>query len=241
MIEAKTSDYRNKECIQYFKDVVKLYKVFDLEELKLADLVTELETCIAKLDEAYTVAKANENTELLEKMDLRRDMAIVGIRLLALAYGNYFEESYRSAGNTIRSYIDKYGSQISKLTYIAETTAINGIILDFEKEPKAKEAIAFLKIGQWVDELKLANMDFNDVYMKRNTSIASQPDQNVRDARLLSYPVFEKLASKTAAFYITTEKKDYKTITDELDVLTTKYNDTIPKPKPKPKNPEEGK
>lgn len=35
MILVKIKDYRHKECIQYLKDTVSIYKAFDLKKFKL--------------------------------------------------------------------------------------------------------------------------------------------------------------------------------------------------------------
>lgn len=237
MIQSKIKDYRNKESIQYLNDTVSIYKAFDLKALKLDGFLTPLEKGNATLNQLFEIAKKNENTETIESLDERRDNAIVGIRKVADGYQNHFEQTTAQAGKLIVSHIDKYGSRISKLNYLAETTAINGVVSDMETDAAVVAAVALLNLSTWVAELKQANIDFNKMYLLRNTDLASQPDQNIRDARVGIYPIFDLLMEKTASYYSAFEKKEYKTILDQMDELSLKYNESIPKTIPKPKTP----
>ncbi len=237
MIPSKIKDYRNKECIQYLKDTVSIYKVFDLKALKLDGFVNQLETRNALLEELFEIAKKNENTETIESLDERRDRAIVGIRKIADGYGSYFEIDKAQAGKLITTHIDKYGSSIYRMNYLAETTALNGVLSDMETDGAVVSAVALLDLTPWVAELKQANIEFNRMYLLRNTDLANQPDQNLRDARTEIYPIFDLLMEKTASYYSAFDKVEYKTIMNQMDELTTKYNESVPKRSPKPKTP----
>ena len=237
MIQSKIKDYRNKECIQYLKDTVTIYKAFDLKALKLGPFVAELENSNAKLEEVFEIAKKSAKTETLESLDARRDQAIVGIRKVADGYENYFEQDKADAGKLITSHIDKYGSKISKLSLLAETTAINSVVNDLENDRVVREAVILLNLSAWVTELKQANIDFNNMYLERNTDLANQPDQNLLEARAKTYPVFDLLIKKTDAFYLALENADYKRILDRMEELTIKYNASVPKPVKKTKTP----
>ncbi|MFZ4799403.1 MAG: DUF6261 family protein [Bacteroidia bacterium] len=237
MILSKIKDYRNKESIQYLKDTVTIYKAFDLTALKLKVFVDQLEARNALLEQLFEIAKKSEKTETLESLDKRRDLAIVGIRKVADGYENYFEDDKAQAGKLITTHIDKYGSKIYILNLLAETTAINSVVNDLETEVVVKAAVTLLNLTAWVAELKQANIDFNNMYLARNTDIANQPDQNLKDARVETYPVFDLLMEKTSSFYSAFETEDYKTIMNQMDALTLKYNASIPKPTPKTKTP----
>lgn len=237
----KFKDYRHKECIQYFSDTVSIYTKFDLVALKLDGFVNQMVAKNALLVELFEIAKKNENTETIESLDERRDRAIVGIRKVADGFSTYFEANKELAAKLVINHIDKYGSQISKMNYLAETTAINGVVNDLENETDVKAAVTLLGLTAWVGELKQANIDFNAKYLERNADLANQPDQNVRDARMQTYPVFNLLMEKTASFYSAFGNQEYKTIIDQMDELTLKFNETVPKRVSKPKNPTEDK
>jgi len=237
MIETKMKDYRNKECIQYFKDTVSIYTAFDLTTLKLKTFVDQLDSRHALLEELFEIAKKSEKTETLESLDARRDLAIVGIRKVADGYENYFEEDKAQAGKLITTHIDKYGKKISKFTLLAETAALTSVVKDLETDAAAKAAVTLLGLTAWVGELKDANIDFNTLYLARNTDLANQPDQNLKDARIETYPVFDLLMEKTASFYSAFGNPEYKTIIDQMNEITLKFNETVPKRVSKPKTP----
>ncbi|MES2655559.1 MAG: DUF6261 family protein [Bacteroidota bacterium] len=226
----KLREFRNREFVQYLKDAVKIYQANDLAKLKLDTYVAELLKNLTTLDTIFGVAKKNENTETLENLDARRDAAIVGIRTVAEGYESHFETAAQKAGKLVKSHIDKYGSKISILNYLAETKAIGSVISDFENDDDVQDALSLLNINSWVNELKNANEAFNAMYLTRNKDIAAQPDQNLLDARTDAIPVFRKLIEKTEAFYVVLSDNQYKKIIDELEALTQKYNESVPKP-----------
>lgn len=238
--KAKLEKYRNSEFIQFLKDLVKIYKAFNLKTLKLDALIAEIETYITQLEELFAIAKKNENTELLENADLRRDRAIIGIRTLAVALENFFETDTETAAIVVVNIIDKYGTGIANYNYIKETNTISSIVNDFETDAKAMAAVSLLKISNWVGELKSANIEFNNIYLMRNKDTTSQPDQNLRDLRKPSTEKYSALIEKTKSYFNVTETQDYKTILDEIDTLVIKYNFGIPKPTKKttPKPPQ---
>ncbi len=240
MIPVKMKEFRNKECNQFFADTVSIYKAFDLNALKLNVFVSQLEAKNALLTQLFEIAKKNENTETIESLDERRDRAIVGIRKVADGFSTYFEAGKEDAGKLILTHIDKYGSQISKMNYLAETTAITSVVNDLETDAAVKAAVTLFNLTAWVGELKQANIDFNTKYLARNTDLASQPDQNLRDARIETYPIFDLLMEKTTSFYSAFGTEDYKTILDQVDALTLKYNETVPKRILKAKTPPVG-
>jgi hypothetical protein len=241
MIESKIINYRNKECIQYLKDVVSIYSAFDLTALKLKTFVDQLEARNTLLEELFEIAKKSEKTETLESIDERRDRAIVGIRKVADGFSTYFEADKETAGKLVITHIDKYGKNLYRLNYLAETTALTSVVNDLDTDTAAKAAVTLLGLTAWVAELKDANIDFNTLYLARNTDLANQPDQNLLTARLESYPVFDLLMEKTASYYSAFGNPEYKTIIDQMNEITLKYNETVPKRVAKPKTPTEDK
>jgi hypothetical protein len=228
-------EYRNREFIQFLEDALNIYNAYNLTTLKLQSFVTSLISDLPLLNTVFETAKKNENTETLENLDLKRDNAIKGIRTIAEGFEMHYEIPYQNAGKLVKTHIDKYGKGISTLNYLAETKAINGVVSDFETDLDVKDSLTFLNLTDWVAELKNSNIDFNNTYLLRNKDISAQPDQNLKDLRMLIIPKLKLLFEKTASFYSAFETEDYKTILDEIDTLIIKYNASIPKSVPRVK------
>jgi len=223
-------NYRNSEFIQFLKDCVKIYNAFDVKALKLDGLIAELEVQIAKHEEVFNLAQKNENTEQLENADRRRDKAIIGIKTLATAYEYHFDKNLSTAGSFVNAMLDKHGTSIAQYNLIDETNVLNSIIKEFASNESAKGAAQLLNISTWITELGEANEAFNQIYITRNKSIASQPDQNLRDLRQPAIEKYRVLINKTDAYYNITETKEYKAILDEVDSIIVNYNRGVPKP-----------
>lgn len=232
--KSKLSRYRNSEFIQFLKDTVKIYKAYDLKALKVQTLVADVEGSITKLESVFTIARKNGNTELLENMDARRDHVIIGIKGLAEAYENHFEENIINAAKVILILINKYGNKIAYFNYIDETNTLSNIVKEMQTEPKAMDAVSTLKIGTWVAELEAANTAFNNLFLDRNKDIAQQPEQNLKDLRTPALKQYEVLIEKTNAYFNVTDTVEYKAILDQIEAIVVKYNEGVPKGSAKP-------
>ncbi len=223
--------YRNKVLMQYYLDTVAIYRQYNIQALQLEPLVIALENGIAHMDAVFRVARKNQTTLAIEETDARRDAAITGIRKLAEAYEIHYHDTYREAGKLIRALIDRFGSRIAKMNYVAETQVIESIINDCETDAAMQAAIALVHATEWVAELKAANTEFNRLFLLRNADIAEQPKKNIVTLRAEAVPVFQQLISTTEAFYITFKKKEYLALMKKIDTLSKKCNATIPKQK----------
>lgn len=235
--KAKLLRYRNSEFIQFLKDTVKIYKAYDLKTLKIQALVVDVENSIAKLESVFTIARKNGNTELLESLDARRDRAIIGIKTLAEAYENHFDQSTVNAAKVLLILMNKYGSGIAYFNYIDETNTISNIVKEMQSETKAVSAVTLLNISTWVNELEQANTAFNNLFIERNKDISEQPDQNLKNLRNPVLKQYELLVEKTSSYLSVTDIPEYKAILDQMETIIVKYNDGVPKANLKPTAP----
>lgn len=223
--------YRNKVLMQYYLDTVAIYRQYDIKALQLEPFVTALENCLADMDAVFRVDKRNRTTLAIAEADAGRDAAITGIRKLAEAYETHYDKTYREAGKLIRRLIDRFGSRVAKMNYVAETQVIETIVNDCETDAAMQAAIALVHATEWVAELKAANTEFNRLFLLRNADIAEQPKKNIVTLRAEAVPLFQQLISTTEAFYITLKKKEYLALMKKTDALSKQCNATVPKQK----------
>lgn len=221
--------YRNKVLMQYYLDTVAIYRQYNIQALQLEPMVIALENCIANMDSVFRVGRGNQTTATIEEADARRDAAIIGIRKLAEAYETHYNATYQEASQLIQGLIDRFGSRIAKMNYIAETQVIAAIINDCETDAPMQAAIALLHATEWVAELKEANTEFNRLFLMRNADIAEQPKKNIMTLRTETMPVFQQLISTTEAYYIALKKKEYLALMKKIDTLSKQCNATVPK------------
>lgn len=234
----KLSNYRNASFIAFLKDVVSISNKFDPTALKINKEVAAINTLLVQLDSTYATARANGNTENLESLDTRRDMALIGITTLAEAYQKHYDTAVSEAARSISIIIAKYGKRLPKQSYLVETEAIRSIVNTFETDAKAMAAITKLKISDWVTELKNANTAFNALFLVRNQELSEQPDENMRDLRQLATESYKAFVKVVIAYDTLSPDGDYTKILEQVEQLVAKYNALVPgKPTDEPTTP----
>ena len=91
-------------------------------------------------------------TAELATLDERRDNGIICLRKLADGYINHHDPAKRQAGKRLLNAIDKYGRQISKMNYQAETSVLDNLVVDLQKGEANAAAVKLLGLGDTVTE-----------------------------------------------------------------------------------------
>ncbi len=85
-------------------------------------------------------------------------------------------------------------------------------------------ALKKLHLTEWVQELKTANNEFNNVYLNRNKELAEQPDQNIKDVKIPAIEHYKRLINVLKAFRTINPQGDYDKILKEINELVLKYD-----------------
>ena len=95
----KMANYRNAEFIQFIRDMITIYSQNNPSELKLDKFLNPVAELLPRVDDVFERDKKSINTNTLESLDLRRDMAITGIRTACEAYQKHFRSNVIEAAN----------------------------------------------------------------------------------------------------------------------------------------------
>lgn len=223
--------YRNSEFMQYMKMVATTVGQYDTNALKINTQHAALNSAIDAMNTAFKQSTKSELTKVLEDLDNRRDDALKGLLLFFESMVCHFEDEKSKAGNLLADSMNKYGRSISKLAYLDETNVIDNLVEDWETVGKLKEAIALLKLGPWVSELKKINTEFTNIYNERMEAKAALPKEKVAEMRDACVSAYRELVRYIEAFAIAIPHVDYQKMADKLNVLTQSLNTTIDKRK----------
>lgn len=221
---SKLAYYRNGLFMGFLSDLVSITDTFDLKGLQLEGVMASIKNNVAALKEVYIIPKKNGNTEKLEQLDLRRDMAILGVQGVAEVYLKHYDADFVSAAKAILIAIYKYDKRIDRLNYLLESENIRNLVKEFETDRELINALTKLSLSDWAAELKAANNAFNAVFLLRNDELAEQPDQNLTELRLPAIENFKNLEELLFAYNKINPKTDYEKIINKLDELKQKYD-----------------
>jgi len=219
--------YRLQEVIQFMKNVRIILKKFDLEKLKLKELFGSFEEKFELLNRAYGTGSTSELTPQLKELDIRRDQAIICLRMMADAFTHHFEENLRDQGRRILNCIDNYGTKLYSLNYSAETAVLNKLYEDFTTTDENSKAIKELKLDAVLQEMNEANQLFEQLFVTR---LEETSQDNFRPAKELNKEVIEiykEMVKLIDAYATIANNKNYGTIIDHLNENIEHFNNIV--------------
>ncbi len=219
-------NYRNGEYLQFMKNVVAIYGNYDTNALLLQARLQTLADATTALDEVFMASTAHELTPELQVLDIRRDKALMGIKIHLNSY-SYSEEIelVKAASNLMTNYLS-HGDRIDKLSYQQGTAVIDALLTDWRDNPTLLAAVNTLSLTTWVGLLAQLNKAFNEKYITRAKTLLKpgQVDQKRTEMR----SAYDEIIFDTVAHSrVATDKTEYFAIIDDLNGLISNYNTSV--------------
>lgn len=216
---------RNAEYLQFQKDFVAIVQRNDPALLTVESKLTALQAKVTELDVLFMRMLANENSQVLADLDVKRDNAINGIQYIALGNTYHSDETIRLAAQRITANLSTYGSGIARLNYQAETATLTNIISDWEQKPELVDALQVLQLTSWKNELKDLNTAFNDTYLNRTQEYGNSSPETLKQKREETNGVYYALRDRINALHTLVETGDspYQPAINQLNALIEQY------------------
>lgn len=219
---------RNAEYIQFIKDWLAILSLNKPQALNLQLQYDALQTMLAVLENVFVTEQGSAITEDVNAIDLRRDRAVTGLLTIINAFTYHFDPATAKHAETLNKLADKYGSNIARQNYQAETAIIDNLLSDFNNKPEAVAAIGALNLGDWSSELQQANKAFNAAYLQRTQQMGATVKEKLVVKRLETNEAYYKLRSFIDSYFTINEGKDpWAKVTNELNALVDQYNNTL--------------
>lgn len=217
---------RNAEYLQYVKDYLGIISLNNPDQLGIDTKLTILNTKATELEALYKKAMASDKTQELMTLDERRDNAINGIYYFLLGYSYHHEANLQHKAQLLLTNMALYGSGIARLNYQAETATINNLLRDWENKPELADAITTFSISAWVNELKIANEEFNTKYLSRTQEYGDASPETIKTKRDETNTAYYALRDRIDALHLLVETppSPYATVINQLNALTDQYN-----------------
>jgi SMC interacting uncharacterized protein involved in chromosome segregation len=130
------------------------------------------------------------------------------------------------AAKAIQRVFDLYGN-VRKLSYNEETALLTNLITDLEKPENAAHC-ATLGITSWISALKAQNDGFQALLNERNREYANKDSGNVKEARLLTDPIYHEIVTRLNAMVTLGMASDEaKELIKELNQKIKYYESTV--------------
>lgn len=160
------------ECAECSADFSTVLFPFATEDPTLKKLLDDTEAIAAQIRTGLGIGRSNKLTAYVGEKDSLRDH--IHGELIKFVRG---EQSHRikekaAAAQLLYGIIRQFGTKISVDSYAVESTKIRGLLAEFNRDD-AKAAIELLDIGPTVEELRLAELEFDAAHLELINSRAN--------------------------------------------------------------------
>ena len=217
----------------------------DLETLKLKDAAKVFDEKYKAFDAAVQPMRGDVDTKELNKLDERRDKALIGLYGHVRVFTGFPEEAKATAAQQLQAILLKYDKAPQTKPLREETAIVSNIVSDLEvADTKAK--LTLIGAEKWLDELKEANKKFEAAYnarTQRNMDLVGQ----TKEKRIALDDEYRHLAHTINALATLGGEAPYKRLMSSINadiqqaLLAERPETKKPKEPKEPKLPKEPK
>ncbi len=223
---------RQDEILQFNNDVTSLISLNNPEALKIQKPLARLKSTNEEIGTMITAESYTPLTEELNLLDMRRDVAIIGISQVVEGFTNHFDPIFRKYATLLQSNINLYGPAIARQSLPVETASLTNLTNDWKTKPALKEAITAFNLDGWLSELIEANIAFNKKYIERAEKTGNASDSSVKPKRNEAAKIWMELRDLIESRYKITlddegDTAPYLKLINSLNAIIEKYNQLI--------------
>jgi hypothetical protein len=153
-------------------------------------------------------------SKALAKADKQVDKIVVGINSIINAGLHHYNQAVQEAAETLKARMKVFGN-IKGKPYEEESAAVKLLITDLNG--KYRPLTDLLGLREWVDQLELAENEFEQIFKQRNTELAEKPDFNLRQVRKEIDAVYQQIIEFIDAAAIANPSPDFDAFIRELN------------------------
>ena len=153
------------------------------EDPLLGAPIADLEEPMQKAKLAIASSRKKELTEEINEADFKRDRAFVGFRkyVEAFQFKDWDPTTQKAAANLI-GIIEKHGKSLYREGLTVQSALLASLFTDLDTN-SAKDHIAALDAGEWLDHLKNLQTEFSAMIQRRDELEAKKDIPTKTDAK----------------------------------------------------------
>ena len=222
----KFAKLRNNEHFQFMTDVNNMITDITPATLNIENVLPEFISALNELNKVFQVDRGSTKTQQLVVLDELRDRTWSAIYARVRATLICPVEKEVESAKLVKRVFDLYGN-VRQMTYNEETAALINLLEDLEKEANAPHC-AVIGITKWLNELKKQNDEFQEVLNARNSEFANKNSGDVKNARKVIDPAYEKIVERLNALVtLDMATPEIESFIKELNQLIKYYESTL--------------
>ena len=219
----KIEKLRNSEFIPFIKNTIQIIQAHPEIKEYISSQLNTLSSRFEIITNKYKQDKSSELTEVLDDLDNKRDRTLNGIIQLLEAYTHHYQPGTVQSAELLLHSIETYGSSISRIKRVAETSIIESIVNKWNTEPNLADAVSHLLLADWLDVLNKENKQFNKTYIERTQKTADPLDLNLKELRKQTTSDYRDLINLLKAHATINKDSLFDAVSGELNSLISQY------------------
>jgi hypothetical protein len=221
---------RNAEFIQFSNDGLDIIHKYDENVLKVSKPYLPFQAKMREITALFKKDQGSNITPKIEKADVRRDDAYMGISKNIESYLTHFDENVKAASQLLWDRLKVFGIATDVVTAAlpAETAILNSVVTEFTTVNEYKDAVAMLNLTAWIAELKTANDDLAKLYKQRTEELGEANPNKIKDLRLAANQLYYNLREMLQSQATVAEfASPYDKCINELNAHIEQYNQIL--------------
>ncbi len=211
MIIRKAYPYRmhTGETQTFGSRVLKCIETFDLAGLMLLVLFNKLKDSVETLTQVLVKYQAIDKTKALKASDEVRDDAFVSFRKSLASIALRRDKKKAALANKLLDIIRQHGWDIHAMNYAEESSHLTNLIKTIKGSPELMSAVTELGLTDHLEEIVVAQMEFEAILLDRDQSEANQLEINGSNASKVVKADCIKLFQAIDSLYTISQKPEY--------------------------------
>jgi hypothetical protein len=164
-------------------------------------------------------------TEEIAVMDEERDRLYRGFKTSLKGYLDHNDHDKRIMARKLVKILDHYGD-VTRKSLDGETAAIKDIVRELLKSENYSLLVG-LQLDQWMRDLEKANLNLEQLMMKRYDEAAKRAKLHMREVRMEVDKAFRAILDLLESLVRVQGPATDKAFIDELNAVSTRYKDIL--------------
>jgi hypothetical protein len=159
--------------------------------------------------------RGSDLSKVIAEADKVVDRYVVGIKNTVEAAVHHFDPQIADAGESLAKRLKSFG-RIENKPYEEESAAVKALI--FELRNDYAEKAELIGLTPWIDNLEVAEVEFESVFKIRNTQRAGKAEGvNMKSLNSQIFPVYRRMIKRLNAALVLNETSALVTFANELN------------------------
>ena len=175
------------------------------------------------LDDRLIIIEKSEFTELVTLGDVRRDNSVIGFNLYVRAFSFSAVEDEREASRILQIVIDTH-KNFHRKNLNEQTASTHNFLQDIDARA---EHVATIGAQKWIEEIRNANNDFDQLMNRRLDEKSVRPTEDIRQIRKEVEVIYKQMTSMLEIANTLSPNAEIENVIKRINELLTYYKNTL--------------